>query len=117
MKFLSISLCLGISLVSATAFAEETDDKQGLLPKVDKPIPETYEPLDGADWNHRTSQELKELREYQKQKKAKANSEYEARQRKELENKIQAPDPGAAPPATTPPVEDNNDRLRIRDPE
>ena len=95
----------------------EEEKKDGILPKVDKPIPDTYEPLDGADWNHRTSDEIKALREYQKQQKEKERSEQEQQLRKELESKIQAPDPGAAPPPSDPEIEEDGDSLRISDPD
>lgn len=115
MKRLIILLPVLLGL-PALALAEK-EKKEGLFPKVEKPIADTYQPLDGADWNHRTSEELRELREYQSQKKEQERSEYEAERRKALEAKIQAPDPGASPASSPPQIEEESGRIRIKDTE
>ena len=118
MKSLSSALCLGLYFVSAAALADDAGKKQGILPKVDKPIPDTYEPLDGADWNHRTSEELRTLREYQRQEKEKqGESEERKRLRSKLESKIREPGSENALPASTPEIEADSDSMRISDPE
>ena len=76
MKKLSLVLLMGLGAITMTAQGEDAEKKSGLLPKkVDKPIPDTYEPLDGADWNHRLSPELQTLREYQDQQAEEQESE------------------------------------------
>ncbi len=109
-------LLLAITLPAGLSLAAEAK-KEGILPKVEKPIPDTYAPLDGADWNHRTSDELRQLREFQKLKEEQAETEQRMQLREELDAKIQAPDPGAPQAAAQPVVEESENQLRIRDPE
>ncbi len=105
-----------LALPFSIAHSEDAK-KEGFLPKVDKPISDTYEPLDGASWNHRTSEEIQTLREYQKQNQEKAESKRQLQLREELEAKIQAPDPGAVQPAPAPQVVESENRIQISDPE
>lgn len=116
-KTASTTLLLTAAVIAVGNAQAADEKKSGIIPKVDKPIPDTYEPLDGADWNHRMSDELKTLREYQKQNQEKAEAERQLKLRQELESKIQAPDPGAANPAAPPEVIESDNKLQISDPE
>jgi hypothetical protein len=108
-------------LLALPAAAEQTGEPGGLLKRaanVDKPIPETYEPLnstyvgDGERLNQTIEQswQLKrQAREQQAQEAAAADSA----ERRALEGRIQ--EPGQAPAAPAEPrVVDTGKRLEIR---
>lgn len=100
----------------------------GLLPgcalsdkKVDQPIADTYQPLEGASWNHRYSQELVELRAWQD-----AKTSFEAEYQPEPgtiqatasvpADRIHEPQPAPLTSGNTDPdIEEDEASLRIRD--
>lgn len=109
-----------LGMVPGTSLADKEQPagkKEGLLPKVDKPIADTYAPLDGADWNHRMSPELQTLREYQRQEREQEEQASEEELRSRLESRIQAPDPGAPGAGQKPAIQETEEGLRISDPD
>lgn len=112
--FLATALCV---LPLTAQSDEEEAEKERVVPRVEKPIGDTYVPLEGAPWNHRLSPEIQTLREYQEQQAEKERKAARERRRSELESRIQAPDPGAPGAAPEPVIEETPDSLRIRDPE
>ncbi len=115
-------LLLGCSLSSAPAWAAETATKEEAGRKVDEPLPETYEPLMGSPRNEDFSQELKDLRRLKEEQKKQEQVQEEAvpaagKQPATKTYPIQEPQPEAPAQgsASTPPVEEQGDQLRIRD--
>ena len=88
--------------------------------RVKDPIDATYEPLEGAAWNHRYSQELEELRAWQDAKKA-FEEEYEpepgtiTKKSSVPEDRIIEPDPTVTSQNRQPVIEEDEDSIRIRE--
>lgn len=89
--------------------------------KVDQPIADTYQPLEGAAWNHRYSPELLELRAWQD-----AKTSFEAEYQPEPgtiqatssvpADRIQEPQPAPLGSGNAEPdIEEDEASLRIRD--
>ena len=108
------SLSLALVLLAGCAIVPKGDER------VQKPIDETYEPLDGAAWNHRYSKELEELRAW-RDAKAAFEREYQPEpgtlQSKPSipEDRIQGPEPTVTSQRAEPTLEEDEDSLRIRE--
>lgn len=111
-KATAVLLLFGM-MAGCSLFPSSEERKQ-----INKPIPETYEPLNGAHWNHRYSQELEELRAWQDAKTA-FEDEYEPEPgtittgQSVPEERIQEPQPGVRSQPGDPTLEEDEDSLRI----
>ena len=123
-KTLAILGLIGVLGLAGAALAEEPASKPGLLKRgatVDKPIPDTYEPLnstyvgDGEKLNE-TIEQSWELKKQAREQEEAAAAATNSAERQALEKRIQ--EPGAATPApASPQVESNDGSLRIREPQ
>ncbi len=122
-KTLAILSLIGVLGLAGTALAEEPASQPGLLKRgatVDKPIPDTYEPLnstyvgDGEKLNENIEQSW-ELKKRAREREAAAAATGNSSERQALEKRIQEPGSAATTPAP-PQVESQDDSLRIREP-
>ncbi|MGH8453688.1 MAG: hypothetical protein ACRES4_03250 [Nevskiales bacterium] len=109
------------TLLSQAALSEEPAGETGLLKRaatVDKPIPETYEPLnstyvgDGEKLNENIEQSW-ELKKRAREREEAATAAANSAERQALEKRIQEPGTGPAP-ASEPQVVDSGKSLEIR---
>lgn len=123
-KTLAILSLVGVLGLAGAALAEEPASKPGLLKRgatVDKPIPDTYEPLnstyvgDGEKLNE-TIEQSWELKKQAREQEEAAAAETNSAERQALEKRIQEPGTPAATPVP-PQVESNDGSLRIREPQ
>lgn len=122
-KTLAILSLISVLGLSATALAEEPASQPGLLKRgatVDKPIPDTYEPLnstyvgDGEKLNE-TIEQSWELKKQAREQEEAAAAVSNSAERQALEKRIQEPGATTAAPAA-PQVESQDGSLRIREP-
>ncbi|MGB1581877.1 MAG: hypothetical protein ACPHER_10280 [Nevskiales bacterium] len=112
MKALTASLLFCLSLSSGCALVPSGDER------IEKPIDDTYRPLEGNEVNHNYFETLDELRAYRDAKQA-FEQEYEPEpgtlgsKPSVPEDRIQEPDPRVHSQASQPTYEEDEKRLRI----
>lgn len=107
----------------ASSAAESAPPKPGILKRgatVDKPIPETYEPLnstyvEGGEKLNETIEQSWELKKKAREREEKAAEPPETSERKALEGRIEEPGSGA-PEASLPRLETQEKSIRISEP-
>lgn len=108
------ALLLTLSLTGGCALVPSGEEK------VEKPIDDTYQPLEGNEVNHRYFNTLDELRAWQDAKTA-FEEEYEPepgtlKAKPSIpEDRIQEPDPTVHSQPSEPTLEEDEDSLRIRE--
>lgn len=110
----TLALTLALSLTTGCALVPSGEDR------VEKPIDDTYQPLEGNEINHRYFDTLDELRAWQDAKAA-FEEEYEpepgtlSATPTVPEDRIHEPDPTVQRQPDEPSLEEDEDSLRIRE--